>query len=640
MNSDRPDMSLRYRSDVDGLRALAVVAVIFYHLNLAGFRGGYIGVDVFFVISGYLIASMIQADIARNTFSFLGFYERRIRRIIPALFALLVVSLLAFWFLLMPEDYKRLGQAAFSSVFSVANFFFWKDSGYFAVPAAAKPLLHLWSLSVEEQFYFVFPALMVGLARFSPSRRTSALLGLAVVSFVVCVIQTRNQPTTAFFFPHTRAWEFLIGAALAIAPVKWKRIPGLSAAGVVGLLLIALCVVFYSENTSFPGYAALVPVLGTALIIWSGESAASASDVVLRNPVVVYLGKISYSLYLWHFPLIAAFEYTHIREMGAQDRALIAACTLVLACLSYHFVEQPFRTRKVGGTRRSLFALASVSAAAIVGFTLAAHFGRGFPGRLGTDNFALVNALSDRWAKRNDCMDLPLQRIAAGEFCRLGPEGQAPHVLIWGDSHAEAWAPGIDDAASRNGSAVLFAGRQGCMPGKPLERPETAGEIACAHANEAMLKFLASAPAITDVVLISRWGWLDSAAYADYRTSLEQAVKRLTESGRRVWLIGPVPEPKYHVPRALYAQALGFDREVEIRTELSYFMKTRERAFALLEELSARYGAKLLKAHERFCDRTLCAIGRDGRPYYFDDNHVTAFGAREAAQVLNNVFKR
>ena len=264
---------MQYRRDIDGLRAIAVLPVVLYHAHVPGFSGGFVGVDIFFVISGYLIAGIIARDVDQGRFTVLGFYERRIRRIFPALFVMLAVTALAAWWLLLPDDLVRFSDSVVSTALFYSNLQFWSETGYFAAASHTKPLLHTWSLAVEEQFYIVFPLAMVAMAAWRPATRIFWLSGAALVSFVAAVLTVPSDPSTAFFWPHTRAWELLVGVLLALRAVPRVRTAETAnwlVAG--GLVLIAISVVGYGHGTPFPGFAALPPVLGAAMIIHAGDT--------------------------------------------------------------------------------------------------------------------------------------------------------------------------------------------------------------------------------------------------------------------------------------------------------------------------------------------------------------------------------
>ena len=624
-----------------------MAAVILYHLDVRGLGGGYVGVDVFFVISGYLITSMIDHARGQGTFSLAYFYERRIRRIVPALLVLLLGCAGLFWFLLMPADYQRLGQSGFAALVAASNFYFWRGDSYFHTPAAATPLLHLWSLSIEEQFYLLFPTLVLLISRLAASARVAILCAIALASLAASVVGVQTDPHTAFFFPHTRAWELLVGAILAVAPRGGTASRARSAGGWMGLALIATAVTRYSTDTPFPGWAALVPVAGAALVIWSGESQASASARLLSHRAVVYVGKISYSLYLWHFPILAAFAYVHIRPLGAASRIGIVVLSLAAASASYHLVELPFRGHRDAASRRSCFVVAGSLAAGLAALFLAIHLGRGLPNRFGPEKRALVSALSDRPTPHDRCTEKSPSDIRAGDLCQIGRAGpSSPRVLVWGDSHAEALVPAIEEIARREGIAVSFAGRRGCPPGKAPETPSPSWDRGCIEFDEAVLQFAATGPGLSDVVLISRWGELEGGTRGSplIRDSawdrLDDTVTAIAGKGRRVWLVGPLPRPAFDVPHALYAQSLGFDQDIDLRPSVADFVRQRARTFAILEDMAGRHGARLLLPHAVLCDAVRCAVSRDGRPYYFDDNHVTTFGARALAPILEEALVR
>ncbi|MFM7182294.1 MAG: acyltransferase family protein, partial [Verrucomicrobiales bacterium] len=378
---------MSYRPEIDGLRAIAVLAVVLYHAGL-GCSGGFVGVDVFFVISGYLITSLILKDIERGTYSLAEFWERRSRRIIPALFVVILATLLAGGGILLPADYSDLGESAIAQTFFGANIHFWLDSGYFAEPSAEKPLLHTWSLAVEEQFYLLVPLVFWGILRNSGTRSKNRALILFffafLLSFALSVVRVRTNPSSTFFLLPTRAWELLMGSVLAMLPAGAMRAPHWIRETIcaLGIGLILWSVFAYTESTLFPGISALPPCLGAAFVIWSNTGTTTRCSSILRTRPVVFVGLISYSLYLWHWPLFAYATYWFGSHVPLSVRLSLLLAGFVLAILSWRYVETPFRARKVCGTRRGIFTFAGCSLLCMCSVGLVVQVNAGFPARL------------------------------------------------------------------------------------------------------------------------------------------------------------------------------------------------------------------------------------------------------------------
>lgn len=340
-------MSLQYRADIDGLRAVAVLAVVLFHLGVPLISGGFIGVDIFFVLSGFLITSILKNDISNNQFSLLKFWERRIRRIAPALFFVVIFCLLAGWYLLLPDDFKRLSQQVFSvSTFS-SNILFYLQSGYFDADNETKPLLHTWSLSVEEQFYFIFPLALYGFKKFFSSSTLKILVSLFLISLVTSIYGVYTYPSATFYLLPTRMWELLLGAIISFCPPR----PTLShkhmeLCSFLALILIGISIFVFNKDTPIPGWAALIPCLSVGLLIWIGSTYRSLISKFLSLKPLVFAGKISYSWYLWHWPIIVFYKYAYGLNLSPFEMIIIFVLTLILSILSWRFVETPFRNKK------------------------------------------------------------------------------------------------------------------------------------------------------------------------------------------------------------------------------------------------------------------------------------------------------
>jgi len=651
----------KYRSDIDGLRAVAVVPVVLFHARVPLFGGGYVGVDVFFVISGYLITSLIVSEMSAGTFSFADFYERRIRRIFPALFAVMGFCAALGWFVMAPDDFKRLGQSIVATTLFVSNVLFWSQAGYFDTPAAEKPLLHTWSLAVEEQFYATFPLYLFFLARFFPRYRLAFTGLLALASFLLNVWAVRRYPGATFYFFPPRAWELLIGALLAmgVAPRSGSLLLR-NVAAVTGIAFIGVAIVGFSKDTAFPGFAALLPTLGAAMVIWSGTSGDTTVHGLLSKSPLVFLGKISYSWYLWHFSLLAFGIYLTIAGLGALETAIIVIGSLVLSVLSWKYVEQPARRQRWKTLdRRNLFAAAAASMCAFIGLGSWIDLDGGIPSRLGPDRLASFVARTEYAESREKCRIESLQL----EFCKVGTGTGEPRFMLWGDSHADVMRIAVDDVAASRHQNGVFSGRGGCAPLVDLERLDAG---VCREVNNRVLEYILSTPSIETVILAARWSlWAEGTRYkredrkpsfvritapdgkpgdapdnqVAFAEGMEKTLSILAGAGRKIWLVGPVPEVGYDVPRSIYLGKLGLGG-MDVRPTREEFDQRQRFVVSLFRELAKKYPVKLIWPHEALCDKVKCDVQRGGRALYADDNHLSPFADKSIESIFLPIFDK
>lgn len=660
----------RYRADIDGLRAVAVLPVVFYHAGFESFSGGFVGVDIFFVISGYLITSILIDQTESDRFSVLQFYERRVRRIFPALFAVVAFCAVASPFLLFPNDLKDFGQSVFATAGFSSNFLFWQESGYFDAPAETKPLLHTWSLAVEEQFYIAFPLLILLLAKHGQRRYLRAFVIIALLSFGISLYGLSHAPEATFYLLPTRAWELLVGAALASGAVPAiNHAAARNLLAVLGLLLIAYAVFGFSETTSFPGPNALYPCLGTALIVYAGAdqspATAQASFVnrLLSLRVLVFLGLVSYSLYLWHWPLLVFARLYALREITAAETWGVIAASLLLAIVSWRYIERPFRGQAALWSRGKLFTGAgSVMAAAAV-FGIAVHIADGFPGRVSEKLLRIAEVGQEVSPFYKNCSYVTPAEVRDGQLCKVGAEGSMePSFIVWGDSHALAAVSGIDKTAKSAGQSGLFAYYIGCPPILGIRRLDKSESHWCRDFNDAVMEQIEGHDTITNIVLIARWalysegtgyGYVKGKSHiADdetleggtaeikrvFRSGLERTVAQLHNLGKAVFIMTQIPEVKWLVPEVL-SRGAHFERAVDIRPRFEAYRKRQEFATQTFEAIARDYPVKMLRPHERLCDVEHCRIAIDGKPLYRDDDHLSHFGAETVSGVFTQIFE-
>ena len=653
MTSDQR-MASAYRRDIDGLRAVAVLSVLFFHAGYPVFSGGYVGVDIFFVISGFLITRIIADGIDGGSFSLGLFYRRRIRRLLPAYAVVLLVVTLVGLFISLPQELVDLGQSLVASSVFATNVLFWQEHGYFASASEIKPLLHTWSLSVEEQFYLFFPALLLMIAKIMPRARMWVIAAIFLFSLAASELAIDRFQTASFYLLPTRAWELMLGSVLALAV---SRVP-VSAfvsrvMGVVGALMVIAAVSMMQPSTRFPGLIALLPCIGAAAIIWSGQVAGPVRSM-LSMSWLVFVGQISYSLYLWHWPVFAYARYYNIDEFGQVEIAMALTLSFVLAWLSWRFVEQPVRDAARTPRFRPFVAVAATSTILFVcGFAFIKT--DGLEGRFDEQ----VNELVKAGAAPSDdgCIATDSRWISPEAAC-VRPEGaRHPSIALWGDSHAQTFIANVADLARRSGRSASIYVFTGCPPVPGVGRTGVAGGSGrCAEWNSAVMSRLLADDEVRIVVLVARhsvyvkghtdaYGPAETQGHAEtrllpidavpeaseslmdgYFARLDAAVSQLTSSGKKVVIVYPIPEVGYDVPVTLALLAARGQSPDSFTTPVSMYVERQGDIRRHLDVIVAKYGAGVIDPYGPLCTSSFCRVFIDGQVLYFDDDHLSPMG--------------
>jgi peptidoglycan/LPS O-acetylase OafA/YrhL len=633
-----------YRLDIDGLRAIAVLSVILFHIKKALLPGGFIGVDVFFVISGFLITSHIVQDINRSRFSILNFYRRRIKRIVPAMLVVVSVTLFFSWFLLLPEDATAAAKSAVFSLFSLANVYFWlyRDTSYFAQSTSELPLLHLWSLGIEEQFYVIWPLLLIWL--YQPGCKKlffSIAMTFALFSYVLGNLLFHRYPLFVYYMLPTRAGELLLGALVAIAVLRGVD-QKLSAAmstsfAITGMLLLASSMFFLSEDSVFPGLLALPPTLGTSLIIFAGHSRSNILSDLLSKKPLVQIGLISYSLYLWHWPLLAFYRYGY-GNVDLLAAVSILILTYLLAWLTYHYVEQPARNSTASVLQVFIRQYATPSVVLLVLSFSIVYANRLWPDTLHSDYMKHLTKIRDesRPAYQYDyvCQRQKLtEKDALDLHCVVGADLKtSPRVLLWGDSNAAHYIGMIGSFAKKAGFNFRNIEIGSCPP----ILGETTAFVDPHRAEDCESSLTVVRPMLekAEVIIISA-AWTSyqqrSSVFLD---SFFHTVRDLTDKGKQVIIIGKVPVIS------------GFDRLCREKALRFPFLNCPIKKMPLsvaIYDMNARLSQFANKtAHVRYFDATafLCPKGMcsaydgNGNPMYFDEEHLTMAASWELGKEI------
>lgn len=624
--------ALHYRAEIDGLRAWAVLLVIFFHAKVPLFSGGFVGVDVFFVISGYLITRLIAKEASESRFSLLQFYERRIRRIIPALVVMMAITLIAGAFFVLPPSLERMSQSAMAALLFFSNVHFWQESAnYFAPTAETDPFLHTWSLAVEEQFYIFFPVFIALSFRYlRPFLIPACILGF-VVTFILSQIGVTIAPTAAFYLSPTRGWEFLAGSLLALNAVpRLYNVVANSLLSALGLTLIAASSFILSPQMGFPGINAVPPVLGAALIIYAAHGALwPPVRLCMTARPILFTGLISYSLYLWHWPLLVFAEHFLLeRPLRALELIAVLCLGYGFAVLSYHYVEQPFRRGTV--FRPPVRMLAGAGSLTAIAGTL-----------------AMIGVLSDGLAARHpglkdlsmsaqykreapareasiaDCFVSEVQGRRS-EGCILS-QGDPAHgaLFLWGDSFALHYTPAMTVAGAQQPRPVISMASPQCPPilnYDPKQLP------ACSAINQRALNEIRKRN-IDTVILAANWFSYLSVGRLSYE-DIEHTIETLHGMDLRIAIVGQ--SPVFHftdVHEAYYRHARQQD--------------AGDRAFSSnpisrpINERLAHMGDVFIDPTPMFCEETSRCMFHDGKNYLMSDyGHLTLAGAAPVARLI------
>lgn len=641
-----------YRRDIDGLRSLAILPILLFHAGFTVFSGGYIGVDIFFVISGYLITGIICSEIDAGNFSFVKFYVRRVRRIMPALAAVLIITSAVGYFLLTTHEFREYGQSLFATSIIAANIYFWQIAGYFDSASETKPLLHMWSLGVEEQFYIFFPVVL-SLLRRAPARRRKALVAvIALLSFIWSCYEVQTAPTSAFYSPISRAWEFLIGSMLAMGMVPHVRSAfAREIISIAGLAAIIFATFTYTTSTPFPGAAAVLPVFGTAALIHVGKDSKLARRL-LGSTILVWFGWISYSLYLWHWPIMAYIRYVSYGEMTPVMSIVAIAASIVLATLSWKYVENPFRSSKFGDPTK-VFAVAGAVFLPICAFGLIVHKTQGIPSRYSSEILGIANGGRDINPRRNECLQRSGSKIAEGRGCDLGVGGQPVSFAVLGDSFADAMMPGIAEAAEQDGLRGRIFMREGCFALLEINQENAkCREFMRRAAREAM-----AMPDVKTIVLVSRWAsaaessrvgvntWsrfitddqskVESGAEAHrvFASGLDRMIDALI--GKRIIIVYGTPEQEYIVSREATLDA-RFHRTTQWEvTKEAYENRQAFLRGVVHSAIASHPNVMAIDTGSDWCASGICIGVLNNKALYADDNHVSRYGASLAVPALS-----
>ena len=533
-----------YRPEIDGLRALAVLLVVSYHYFAV--QGGFVGVDIFFVISGYLISHQIFASLDHHSFSLIEFYAKRIRRIFPPLLLMITVTLIAGWLLLLPTDFKSLGKHAAAGVAYVSNLLLWTESGYFDAPSGFKPFLHLWSLGIEEQFYLIWPLAMIVIFRYV-HRKLTALLVLTACSFLLSLIATTQNQDAAFYMPVTRFWELAAGGVLAyceqnnrniLSQFLGDRVSGWvkKHAFELGFSLLILVVVLVDKRSAYPGYWALMPVLGTCLILRM-QPVSPLKKKILTQPVLVFIGKISYGIYLWHWPLLVLLHLSD-QNSGLAKMSAFAA-SFALAYVTYVLIEAPVRSIRVTRSSGLKFVWFGVLATLVVGAT-GMLFSSGIVHRTWDDKLiSTIYAEPVAGCAADARIDRAIDYSALQQCEKLKHPGD-PVVMLLGDSHAFGLYQGLEPYLDKREINLIGLPAMYCTPISVLDKRAT-----CAHYNQWLQDEILRLQPDLIVIFAHHLLWTDEEHYGEqvnYSKHIWDAAQRLKTLGaKQVLIVGQIP---------------------------------------------------------------------------------------------------
>lgn len=647
-----------FRHDINGLRAVAVLSVILFHFEFDIFSGGFVGVDVFFVISGFLMTKIIFTGIANNNFSILRFYADRTKRIVPALVVLSLVVIILGWIYVNSVDYRAIGKHVAASISFLSNYIYWSEAGYFDAASHEKWLLHTWSLSVEWQFYILYPFLILILKSMLAEKYCKlALLIFALISFCASIFLSELWSTSSFYFLHTRAWEMLLGGLVFLYPVEFaSKIRN----SIVLVSVIALLgsIILIDVNSVWPGWLAIIPVFATAAII-----ACHKQDlVIITGPVFQWLGNVSYSLYLWHWPVIVFIKY-----VGLFYNNLVLALglfvSLMLAWLSYQFVETPTRRYLVS---KNLFSSRYTVLVAFSGlvflFGAFIYVMNGMPERIGEEAALVAQEAHNKHKDIEKCL------VFSGvdtTGCRFGDVNRSLDLIVLGDSHAMSLMSAIFESHPKEGKHMLFLGYSGCPTLRGVRLKKMPEGYACAEYLEKVIDDINNLYAGVPLVVANRLpayirndtfagvigveeggpliyfdhpaGEINAEFISKFQSRFIETICELSE-GRETYVVEAIPEMVQHVPKYMERQQLIGGVVVDLSISLDLHQQRSELTNNIIRKAEHICGAKILNPVSYFCTENRCFGSEGGRPLYFDGDHLSEFGNKRLIPMFRKIW--
>ncbi|WP_133633855.1 acyltransferase family protein [Halomonas ventosae] len=649
---------MKNRKEIDGLRAVAVLPVILYHAGFSWFSGGYVGVDVFFVISGYLITSILISEISDGTFSIARFYERRARRILPALAFVSICTFFLAWIWMLPSQFKDFSQSLVALSLFSSNILFWKESNYFSPAAEEKPMLHTWSLAVEEQFYIFFPIILLLLWRFGRNPAFYTIMIISLVSLLLSEYGWRKHPDANFYLLPSRAWELGAGAICAFA-LQGREVRKGSLLSSVGFALILYSVVFYDETVPFPSLYTLVPVVGTALIILYGEATTPIARLLSR-PLLVGIGLISFSAYLWHQPLLA---FARIRSLTAAPSwtlmGFLSLASIVLAYFTWKYIETPFRKGgvKIAIKRKSVFVFSGVASFMLAGLGVHGHLSNGADYRFSPSITELLSEVKNINPRRSECH---VGESGSVPECTYG--GEELGAIVIGDSHAAALIRAVERAMNDSDKHVLDWTMNSCATISGVKSHDgggTCGEFVEYAVNKSH-ELRSDAP----LIIINRLSSVLLGPNEPYRAHevdkpsiyLEEPHNGRSElffkeishgfietacefsKSRDVFILRPIPELKVNVPEHMAFTALLNEVTERVRITRDEYNARNDLAWRIQDEAAEKCGVEILDPTPYLCANGSCWGDVSGRPIYYDDDHLSEHGGDVLLPLLSEVF--
>ncbi len=634
-----------FRYDINGLRAYAVILVVLFHFGITGFATGFIGVDIFFVISGFLMTSIVIKGLEKGNFSLLNFYLARGIRIVPALFVVSTIVIILGWFLVLPTDYKALAKHTFSSINFFSNIVYWRESGYFDTDSHNKALLHTWSLSVEWQFYLVFPIIVALLYKIKKSRNfllTFFILGV-IISLILSIIITAKSPSAGFFLLPTRAWEMLAGGLIFFIPKE--KVPYKKPLEFIGFFLIAISCYIFSTNTLWPSYNAILPVLGAFLILLAHQQ----DSIFTKGSVFQWLGNNSYSIYLWHWPIVFFLHYFYKND----DYVFIISgivLSIILGWLSYTYIENPTRKKlsnlsKVKAYLLWISAISILSTISIFIFKL-----DGVKDRFSTKIQNITNVTYDLNPRRKEC-----HGELNGVEIKSCIYGKGPtNLIVLGDSHADGMLNSVIHALPLNTSLIAFT-IDGCQNVLGLKKTN-ASNYYCGLRVQKILNIIHQDYKDIPILVINRSNTVFNGVLGD--TKPEKYVQNIYESFSRkyqhemrtaylatykelskqnpVFVTTPTPEAHAHIPTATAKFELYGLSENLLKIPVSEYFSRSEASLETQNIAHQKYGVNIIDLSKEFCDENFCYFTQNGIPIFYDDDHMSW----QASLMLTPLFKK